>query len=729
MDGNKSVTATFAINQYTLAVSTVGNGTVTKNPDQAIYDWSSLVQLTAVPTAGWHFVSWSGNLGGNFNPINVLMDANKNITATFAPDAYTLDVTVAGWGIVSKIPDLATYSYGTGVSLVANPLPGWHLASWSGDAIGSSSPLLLSMTGNKSITATFELTLYTLNVTVVGSGTVTKSPDAAGYTQGTTVTLEATPTVGWHFLSWSGGVTGTDNPVDVDMFSNKNVTATFAQDVYTLTVTIPGGHGTVTKSPTGNQSQYLYGQIVTLTATPALGYHLVGWTGDATGSVSPTTVLMDGDKSVTATFAINQYTFNVTIVGDGTVTKNPDQAIYDWSTLVQLTAVPAPGWHFTGWSGSLGGNFNPVNVLMDANKNITATFVQDEYFLTVDVVGNGVVDYPAPGTVFHYGDYASITALPLAGWSFSGWSGDASGTTNPLLLLMDGNKSVTATFAATLYTVNVTIVGSGTVAKIPDAPGYPFNYVVSLEATPADGWNFVSWSGNASGTEPGVDIIVNSNKNVTATFTDVQPPAVTLLSPTDADKLVEGSPTEIKWSVEDNAGAIKTVDLFLSRDGGQNYELIQSDVPNTGSFSWEVTAGSGGQAFFKVVAKDAGNNVGEGVSKAAVSIRELAMPLQMGIKRLDSAVKAFELGMIAPNPATGPMRMDFSVAKETQVRLEVLDVQGRQMATLANGTYPAGRYQAVWDGAGNGGRVPAGMYFVRYQAAGLKFTKRVVIAR
>ena len=92
-------------------------------------------------------------------------------------------------------------------------------------------------------------------------------------------------------------------------------------------------------------------------------------------------------------------------------------------------------------------------------------------------------------------------------------------------------------------------------------------------------------------------------------------------------------------------------------------------------------------------------------------------------------VKAFALEMVAPNPASGPLRVNFAVAKATPIRLEVLDVQGRVMATLADGVYPAGRYQAMWDGAGNSGRVPAGLYFVRYQAAGLKFTKRVIIAR
>src|SRR5436309_1766357 len=105
MDGNKNNTATFAINTYTLNVKMVRSGTVTKSPNQATYVPGTVVQLTATPAAGWHFVSWSGDAGGTANPLNVTMDANKNITATFAINTYTLNVTTAGSGTVAKSPN------------------------------------------------------------------------------------------------------------------------------------------------------------------------------------------------------------------------------------------------------------------------------------------------------------------------------------------------------------------------------------------------------------------------------------------------------------------------------------------------------------------------------------------------------------------------------------------------------------------------------------------------
>jgi uncharacterized repeat protein (TIGR02543 family) len=86
---NHTIAASFAANAatFTLAVSTVGNGTVAKAPDLASYAGGSSVQLTAAPASGNHFVGWSGDASGSVNPLTVTMDANKSITATFAPDA------------------------------------------------------------------------------------------------------------------------------------------------------------------------------------------------------------------------------------------------------------------------------------------------------------------------------------------------------------------------------------------------------------------------------------------------------------------------------------------------------------------------------------------------------------------------------------------------------------------------------------------------------------------
>jgi parallel beta-helix repeat protein len=70
---------------------------------------------------------------------------------------------------------------------------------------------------------------------------------------------------------------------------------------------------------------------------------------------------------------------------------------------------------------------------------------QEEYSLTVNVVGSGSVSLNNTGS-YVYGDVVELTATADVGWSFSGWSGDLSGSVNPETIVIDANKTVTATF-------------------------------------------------------------------------------------------------------------------------------------------------------------------------------------------------------------------------------------------------------------------------------------------
>jgi uncharacterized repeat protein (TIGR02543 family) len=80
MDGDKSVTATFTQNTYTLATTKVGNGTVTADKS-APYHYGDVVGLTATADPGWTFTGWSGACTAS--PCTVTMDGDKSVTATF----------------------------------------------------------------------------------------------------------------------------------------------------------------------------------------------------------------------------------------------------------------------------------------------------------------------------------------------------------------------------------------------------------------------------------------------------------------------------------------------------------------------------------------------------------------------------------------------------------------------------------------------------------------------
>jgi uncharacterized repeat protein (TIGR02543 family) len=128
-----------------------------------------------------------------------------------------------------------------------------------------------------------------------------------GYTENQVVSISATPVTGYHFVNWSGAVTGSVDPTTVTMDANKTVTANFELNAatYTLTMAVNPTGGGITNPAVGVHPGYTANQVVNISATPVTGYHFVNWSVAVAGSVNPTTVTMDANKTVTANFDLN----------------------------------------------------------------------------------------------------------------------------------------------------------------------------------------------------------------------------------------------------------------------------------------------------------------------------------------------------------------------------------------------------------------------------------------
>lgn len=129
-------------------------------------------------------------------------------------------------------------------------------------------------------------------------------------------------------------------------------------------------------------------------------------------------------------------------------TTNPGPGAY---TLKQgrgvcVTAVPNDRYRFKNWSGDASGDANPTTVTMAGNKTVTANFVR-QYTLTIAAGSNGTTN-PVPGTyTYDEGASVSIQAAPASAYQLDTWTGDASGSANPLTVVMNGNKTVQANFS------------------------------------------------------------------------------------------------------------------------------------------------------------------------------------------------------------------------------------------------------------------------------------------
>ncbi len=419
---------------------------------------------------------------------------------------------------------------------------------------------------------------HDLTVLTTGQGAVTLDPSGGTYEEGASVVLTAAPAAGWHFDHWTGALSGNTNPAQVTMDADKTVTAVFAVNQYLLTIDIIG-QGTVALAPAG--ATYDTGTSVTLTPTPASGWHFDHWTGALSGNDNPATVTMDAAKSVTAVFAVNQYALSVNVTGQGTVALAPAGGTYDAGTPVTLTPSPAPGWHFDHWESALSGNANPAQITMDSAKTVTAVFAVNPFALSVTIDGGGTVTLDPPGGAYESGTLVSLSANPSTGWHFDHWEGALSGGATFVQITMDADKSVTAVFAREQYTLTLNATGGGGVTLDPPGGTYPFETVVTLTPNPDTGNRFEIWGGELAGTKQPITIMINANRYVEAyfmadTFTTFAPNSLCAVGST-LYFLATGpySGTEL-WKTDGTFEGTRLVKDVLPGQGGAGIQFMRN---------------------------------------------------------------------------------------------------------------------------------------------------------
>ena len=163
----------------------------------------------------------------------------------------------------------------------------------------------------------------------------------------------------------------------------------------TLTMVVePEGAGTVTP---GSSKQDFFGEVA-LTATPYTGYTFSGWTEDdqLLSTNANYTYTMFGQKTVKAVFTPRQYQQNVDWNPVRGTVKGGGNGMYDYNTVVTLTAEPKDGYYFAGWLvGSMNGELvstDPVlTYTVQSQKYHFAVFEQVQYvdvFISEDAVDN-----------------------------------------------------------------------------------------------------------------------------------------------------------------------------------------------------------------------------------------------------------------------------------------------------------------------------------------------------
>jgi len=344
----------------------------------------------------------------------------------------------------------------------------------------------------------------------------------------------------------------------------------------------------VTRSP--YKSAYASGEHVTLTAVPATGHQFKSWSGDLSGSANPATIVMDSDKSVSASFepeAAEQHNLGTSVspTGAGSVSRSPERPSYSHGEEVTLTAVPIFGFAFAGWAVS--GSANPVTITMDSDKSITASFQmlspqQHDLAMWISPSGSGsVARFPSAPTYPH-GQEVTLTAMPGSGYVFANWAGDLSGEVNPAKIVMDSDKSVTACFQPGERKCTLTISPAEGGSVVDPGHGsfvYDPGESVRIEAEATPGYYFLLWRGSA------VDSGYVANPLAASTMVTMD--ADCTLEPYFGH--VEINP--VGQSASSSPGRSAMV-LYNPASESPALSLKASATPGAQSFHWDIVSGS-----------------------------------------------------------------------------------------------------------------------------------------
>ncbi|WP_242917026.1 malectin domain-containing carbohydrate-binding protein [Pontibacter liquoris] len=343
--------------------------------------------------------------------------------------------------------------------------------------------------------------------------------------------------------------------------------------------------------------------------------------------------------------AATQYTLAVSTTGSGAVTRSPDQASYAEGTSISLTAKPASGYQFAGWSGDVTGTANPLTVTMTGNKAITANFKQ------ITTSTTSIVRISAGGA--QYTDSQSHTWSADANYSgglSASKSFDVAGTTEDALYLKYRYASSGAPFSYNIA------LGAGT-------------YRVKLHfLEPYFGAPGGKTSGNAGARVFHVD--------------------------------VEGKRVLNNYDIysQDGAGkaVVKTFDNIAVSDGTLN--IAFTSVANN--------------AIISAIEIEKITTSGTVATAAEMPGTHIASEL--------AQVEAY------PNPFTESIRVRFGLQQPQSVDVKVFDLQGREVATLYQGQAAAQEYESEWKPAPG---LASGIYLIRLHTTDKTSYKKVILNR
>lgn len=243
-------------------------------------------------------------------------------------------------------------------TIKAVPNEGYHFVQWNDG--NTDNPRTIYLTQDTTFTAQFAINQYTISVTCnPQQGSI--EGEGGTFNHGTELTYKANANEGYHFVQWSDGVI--NNPRTIVLTQETNLSAVFALNTYTLSVTCNVDQGYVN----GTSGVFEHGTSHNFEAIPNTGFHFIQWSDEVVDN--PRTIILTQDSILSAEFAKNKYLVQFFGFND---------ALLDSQSIEHGTAAVAPEvpiidhYDFVGWDKEFTNVTSDLDVFAIYQKNTEA---------------------------------------------------------------------------------------------------------------------------------------------------------------------------------------------------------------------------------------------------------------------------------------------------------------------------------------------------------------------
>jgi hypothetical protein len=428
-------------------------------------------------------------------------------------------------------------------SFVFTPSAGYHVAgvvvNGSIDE-GAVTSLSLTITEPTSVNVSFTINTYTITVTQTADGQISPGTSPANY--GATPTFTITPNTGYHISDVQVDGTSVFSSLIGDTYTfsfisaNQTITATYAINTYTITVTqTSNGQISPGTSPAN------YGATPTFTITPNTGYHIASITAnDETVTVTSPSgqsyqfSAVSTDDSLTAIYAINTYGLTVNTGQNGQ--SNIESQTVNWNSTENFQFTPNTGYSIADVTvnGTINeGAVSSLSLTITGDTTVDVSFTINTYTITVTQTSNGQIT-PATGSV-NYGATPTYTVTPTTGYHIATITVNEQSVqiTNSAgqsyqFSAVSADGSITATYAINTYTITVTQTDNGQIS--PGTINVNYGGSQSFTITPDTGYSITSLTIDSSTVAIASEYTfsnVQASHTITATFAPTSTPTPT----------------------------------------------------------------------------------------------------------------------------------------------------------------------------------------------------------